>query len=129
MSTTTGSPTDVIVRLAASLLLDGHAHPVAAAVARAARMHVLAAPEAFAERLGIDAFTLHRAEAGLVAFDRLPVAYLAFVDGIDLAIDLVSLRELAAAVDGSPAPAADESGPGAVVVAFPGAVFESESVA
>ena len=126
MSTTTVSPTDVIIRLAAALLLEGHRHPVAAAVAQAARMHVLAAPEAFAERLAIDIFTVHRAEAGLVAFDRLPAAYLAFIDGIDVAIDLVGLRELAAAVDAQRD--AEPRGDGGVVLAFPG-VAQAESVA
>lgn len=123
----TVSPTDVIVRLAAALLVEGFEHPVAGAVAQAARIHALAAPEPFAERLGVDGFTLRRAEAGLVAFDRLPAAYLAFVDGIDVAIDLVSLRELAAAVDaGAESEVRDE---GAVVLAFPSASAESESVA
>ena len=84
MSLPTVSSTDVIIRLAASLLVDGLEHPVAAAVGRAARMHALAAPAPFAERLGIDEFTLHRAEAGLVPFDALPAAYLAFVDGFDV---------------------------------------------
>ncbi len=130
MSTTTVSPTDVIIRLAAALLVEGHGHPVAAAVAQASRMHVLAAPEPFAERLGIDVFTVHRAEAGLVPFDRLPAAYLSFVDGIDLAIDLVSLRELAEAVDGDdPVGGEVPSEGGAVVLAFPNRMTGSESVA
>ena len=127
MSPMTVSPTDVIVRLAAALLVEGFEHPVAGAVAQAARIHALAAPEPFAERLGVDAFTLRRAEAGLVAFDRLPAAYLAFVDGIDVAVDLVSLRELAEAVDGVNSP--PTAAAGAVVLAFPGACVESESVA
>ena len=127
VSPTTVSPTDVIVRLAAALLIEGYEHPVAASVAQAARIHALAAPEPFALRLGVDAFTLHRAEAGLVAFEQLPAAYLAFVDGIELAIDLVSLRELAAAVDGQGR--SEPSGAGAAVIAFPCVQLESESVA
>lgn len=130
MSTSTVSATDVIVRLAAALLVDGFEHPVSAALARAARMHVLAAPGPFAERLGVDEFTVHRAEAGAVAFDRLPAAYLAFVDGIDLPVDLVGLRELAAVTDGGPG---DSGGDGTaedgVVLAFPGAWAGSVSVA
>ena len=127
MSTTKVAPTEVIVRLAAELLVDGLVHPVAAAVAQAARMHALAAPEAFAERLGVDELTLRRAERGRVAFDRLPAAYLAFVDGIDPTIDLVGLRALAAATDGAGDPV-EPSGIGELLT-FPGRAPDAESVA
>ena len=116
MSTTKVSATDVIIRLAAALLVEGFAHPVAAAVAQAARMQVLAAPEAFAQRLGVDEFTVHRAESGALAFRELPAAYLAFVDGGEVAVDLVSLRELAEAVDGDDRVPDEADG---VVIAFP----------
>lgn len=127
MSTTAVSPTDVIIRLAAALLVEGFRHPVAAAVAQAARIHALAAPSPFATRLGIDEFTLHRAEAGAVPFGALPAAYLAFVDGIDVAIDLVSLRELAEAVDEGDDPT-ESAGAGAVLLTFPRPA-DAESVA
>lgn len=130
MSSTTCSPTNVIIRLAAELLVDGVAHPVAAAVARSARMTALAAPARFADRLAIDEFTLRRCESGQVAFDSLPVAYLTFVDGSDIGIDLASLRELAGAVDGRDLSVdAFDGGPTAVVLTFPGVSVESESVA
>lgn len=121
MSSTAVSPTDVIIRLAAALLIEGYRHPVAAAIAQAARMHVLAAPGPFADRLGIDEFTLHRAETGGVAFASLPAAYLAFIDGIDATVDLVGLRELAEATDDTGSMAGDED---AVVLLFPGVADE-----
>ncbi|MEM9201433.1 MAG: hypothetical protein AAGC53_07225 [Actinomycetota bacterium] len=122
MLNTRVSPTEIIVRLAGELMVDGVTHPVAAAVARAARIHALAAPTPFAARLGIDELSLRRAESGVVSFDQLPAAYLAFVDGIEVAVDLVSLRELAAAIDGRSEPVTERVG---VVLAFPAMVGES----
>lgn len=98
------SATRVLVRLAADLVVRGLAHPVAAALARGSRMHTLAAPVPFAAMLGIDEFTLRRAEAGAMAFDELPAAYLSHLDAIEPAIDLVGLRCLAQRIDGSVGP-------------------------
>jgi len=64
-------------------------------------MHTLAAPGPFAAMLGIDEFTLRRAEAGAMAFDELPAAYLSHLDAIEPAIDLVGLRCLAQRIEGS----------------------------
>ena len=88
-----------VVGLAGSLVVDGVRHPVAAAVARSARLATLADPEAFAARLGVDAFTLRRCEAGVVPFDALPAAYLALLDDVQPPVDLVGLRALAEQVD------------------------------
>ena len=88
-----------VVGLAGSLVVDGVRHPVAAAVARSARMATLADAEAFAARLGIDAFTLRRCEAGVVPFAALPAAYLALLDEVQPPVDLVGLRALAEQVD------------------------------
>lgn len=88
-----------VIGLAGDLVVDGARHPIAAAVARAARLRTLADADAFAARLGVDAFTVRRCEAGTVAFGSLPAAYLALLDEAEPGVDLVSLRELAQQVD------------------------------
>ncbi|MEO0492095.1 MAG: hypothetical protein AAF081_01615 [Actinomycetota bacterium] len=91
--------TRCVVGLAGALVVDGAPHPIAAAVARAARLRTLADPEAFAARLGVDTFTVRRCEAGSVPFGRLPAAYLALLDEAVPRVDLVGLRTLADQVD------------------------------
>ena len=68
-------------RLAERLRSKGVAHPVAAAVALAARGHRGADIEPFATAIGVDADELRAIEAGTVAFADLPdeLAF-AFVD-------------------------------------------------
>lgn len=92
--------TQMILRLAADLVVDGAAHPVAAALARGARMRTLAGPSAFAAMLGIDELTVRRAESGAVDVDSLPAAYLSHLDGLEPRLDLVGLRQLALHADG-----------------------------
>ena len=80
-------------------------------------MRTLAAPGPFAAMLGIDEFTLRRAEAGAMAFDELPAAYLSHLDAIEAEIDLVGLRSLARRVEGPTETRGEErSGSGPVVV-------------
>ena len=92
--------TQMILRLAADLVVDGATHPVAAALARGARMRTLAEPAAFAAMLGVDELTVRRAEAGIVAVDSLPAAYLSHLDAVEPRLDLVGLRQLALQADG-----------------------------
>lgn len=92
--------TQMILRLAADLVVDGATHPVAAALARGARMRTLAGPAAFAAMLGIDELTVRRAEGGLTDVDSLPAAYLSHLDGLEPRLDLVGLRHLALQADG-----------------------------
>lgn len=93
--------TQMILRLAADLVVDGATHPVAAALARGARMRTLAGPGAFAAMLGIDELAVRRAEGGLVDVDSLPAAYLSHLDSLEPRLDLVGLRQLALQADGS----------------------------
>ncbi len=62
-------------RLAQRVRAEGAAHPVAAALARAARMSVLEGAEDFARRIGIDVAAIHTAESGRLRFGALPAAY------------------------------------------------------
>lgn len=73
--TGSGFEVDVVAfveRLAERLREDGTPHPVAAAVALAARGRRRSAPEAFAGESGIEAGVVRRAEAGEVPFADLP---------------------------------------------------------
>ena len=92
--------TQMILRLAADLVVDGASHPVAAALARGARMRTLADPGAFAAMLGIDELAVRRAEGGLLDVDSLPAAYLSHLDSLEPRLDLVGLRQLALQADG-----------------------------
>lgn len=65
-------PTDVIERMAARLRSQGAAHPVAGAIALAARGHMRMAPDAFAHEVGLSADLVGSAESGDVAFSELP---------------------------------------------------------
>jgi len=64
--------TQVCERLAERLRSKGVAHPVAAAVALAARGHRAVDIERFAGAIGVDAHQLSQVEAGNVAFVDLP---------------------------------------------------------
>lgn len=86
--------TAVVERMAVEARRAGVPHPVAAALARSARMSRLAGPEAFAECLGIPRERLDDAEAGVVRFGDLPPAYDPVLGG--LGIDLLSLADLEA---------------------------------
>ena len=97
--------THLLVRLAADLVVEGLDHPVTAALARGSRMHTLAGPGAFAAVLGVDEFTVRRAESGAMPVDELPAAYLSYLDAIEPSIDLVGLRALALRTDGPPSEA------------------------
>ena len=92
--------TQMILRLAADLVVDGATHPVSAALARGARMRTLAGPASFAAMLGVDELTVRRAEGGLIDIDSLPAAYLSHLDGLEPRLDLVGLRHLALEADG-----------------------------
>ncbi|MEM8707889.1 MAG: hypothetical protein AAGE98_15600 [Actinomycetota bacterium] len=109
--------TRTVVGLAGDLVLDGAEHPIAAAVARAARMRSLADADTFAARLGVDPFTVRRCEAGTVPFESLPAAYVALLDDVAPRLDLVGLRELADQVDGRLEP--DEGSGGLVITLRP----------
>lgn len=84
--------TAMVERMAAQARDGGAAHPVAAALASAARMSRLAGPEEFADRTGIPVARLVEAEAGSVPFGQLHAAY----DPLfaSLGFDLLSLADL-----------------------------------
>ncbi|GJM36789.1 MAG: hypothetical protein DHS20C19_01560 [Acidimicrobiales bacterium] len=67
-------PTRTIERMASRLRSEGVEHPVAGAVALAARGHARMAPEAFADVAVLPIEVVQSAEAGSVAFGALPVA-------------------------------------------------------
>jgi hypothetical protein len=89
MGVVTGSGFEVDVvafveRLAERLRQDGVAHPVAAAVALAARGRRRSDPDAFAGELGIEPGLVRRAEAGEVAFAELPDELTDWLDPVQL---------------------------------------------
>lgn len=84
--------TAMIERMAAQARTAGLDHPVAAAVALAARVSQLAGPEGFADRNGISISQLVEAEAGSVRFGDLPAGLDSVLSGMD--IDLLSLADL-----------------------------------
>lgn len=86
--------TAVVERMAVEARRAGVAHPVAAALARSARMSHLAGLEAFARYLGLPVEHLRAAEEGVVRFGELPRVYDAVIGG--LGIDLLSLADLEA---------------------------------
>ena len=87
--------TAMVERMAARGRAAGLDHPVAAAIALAARVGALAGPETFAERHGIAPAELAAAEAGGIRFGALPPAYGALA--VALGLDLLSLADLEAA--------------------------------
>jgi len=108
--------THFLIRLAGDLVVQGLIHPVTAALARGCRLRTLADQASFAAVLGIDEFTLRRAEAGALSFDELPVAYLAYLDGVEPSVDLVGFRSLALQTDGLRGLAAPTSDAAAEVI-------------
>lgn len=86
--------TAMVERMAVQTRRNGAAHPVAAALASAARISRLAPLEEFAERTGIPLARLVEAEAGAVPFGELPREYDAMFASID--VDLLSLADLEA---------------------------------
>lgn len=96
MGVVTGSGFEVDVvafveRLAERLRQDGAAHPVAAAVALAARGRRRSDPGAFAAAVGLDTALVRRAEAGEVPFGELPDELTEWLDPAQL----LQLAELA----------------------------------
>lgn len=79
-------PTRTIERMARRLRSQGAPHPVAGAVALAARGTRRLGPEDFAVEVGLLADVVHAAEAGEVPLGRLPaeIGALAFATGADL---------------------------------------------
>jgi hypothetical protein len=90
--------TAMVERMAAQAHDAGLVHPVAAAVALAARVSQLAGPEEFAERTGVPITRLVEAEAGTVRFGELPLAYDAVL--AELGLELLSLADLEIALAG-----------------------------
>ncbi len=84
--------TAMVERMAVQARRGGAAHPVAAALASAARVSRLAPVEEFAERTGIPIARLVEAEAGAVPFGELPREYDSVFASID--VDLLSLADL-----------------------------------
>ena len=84
--------TAMIERMAVHARTAGLEHPVAAAVALAARVSQLSGPEEFAERTGIPVTRLAEAEAGCLRFGELPQGYDTVLAG--LGADLLSLADL-----------------------------------
>lgn len=86
--------TAMVERMAVRGRAAGLDHPVAAAIALAARVSELAGPEAFAERHGIAPAELAAAEAGVVRLGALSPGYGSIV--VALGLDLLSLADLEA---------------------------------
>ncbi|MEZ5247244.1 MAG: hypothetical protein R2707_19315 [Acidimicrobiales bacterium] len=86
--------TAMVERMAAQARAAGVVHPVAAAVARGARVSELIGPEEFAERHGLSVPELLAAEAGDTRFGELPSGYDRVLAALGL--DLLSLADLAA---------------------------------
>ncbi|MEM7141933.1 MAG: hypothetical protein AAF548_12970 [Actinomycetota bacterium] len=86
--------TALVERMAVQARTAGVDHPVAAAVARAARVSSLSGPEAFAERIGVSVVRLVESESGAVRFGDLPIAYDDTLG--ELGVDLLSLADLEA---------------------------------
>jgi len=84
--------TAMIERMAVQARTAGVGHPVAAAVALAARVSQLRGPEEFADRNGIPITRLVEAESGSVRFGDLPAGLDSVLSGMN--IDLLSLADL-----------------------------------
>jgi hypothetical protein len=87
-------PTVVIERMARRLRAGGAQHPVAGAVAVAARGHARMALEVFAGAVELPAETVRSAELGDVAFGSLPAAIGAHAGATGA--DLLALADLEA---------------------------------
>jgi hypothetical protein len=85
-------PTIVIERMARRLRADRAPHPVAGAVALAARGHTCLPLDEFASSVGLPADEVRSAELGLVAFGELPAAIGAQVGAAGA--DLLALADL-----------------------------------
>ncbi|MEQ8839835.1 MAG: hypothetical protein RIB98_02565 [Acidimicrobiales bacterium] len=85
--------TAMVERLAGRAHTAGLDHPVAAALALAARMSRLCGPEEFAAAAGLSSAEVVAAEAGAVPFGSLPRAYDALFAA--MGVDLLSLADLA----------------------------------
>lgn len=82
-----GDATAACERLARRLERSGAVHPVAGAMALAARGHIGVARQEFADLVGLDVAYLGAVEDGRVPFGRLPTEIdwvLAEIDGLDL---------------------------------------------
>jgi len=82
----------MIERMAVQARNAGLDHPVAAAVALAARVSQLTGPEEFADRNGIPLAQLVEAESGCVRFGELPLGFDPILSLMD--VDLLSLADL-----------------------------------
>lgn len=82
----------MIERMAVTARGAGLEHPVAAAVALAARVSRLSGPEEFAEGAGFSLDQLEAAEGGRLRFGELPPAYDPILAALD--VDLLSLADL-----------------------------------
>lgn len=85
-------PTVVIERMARRLRDEGAAHPVAGAVALAARGHACLPLPEFAASVGLAVENVRSAELGWVAFGELPAAIGAQVG--ETGADLLALADL-----------------------------------
>jgi hypothetical protein len=88
--------TDLCERLARRLHRSGAAHPVAAAVALAARGHRGLDVDEFARAVGLPADTVRRAEAGDIVWEDLPAVLGDLVESMP-SVDLLALADLDAA--------------------------------
>lgn len=85
--------TDFIERMASSLMVSTLDHPVAAAVARSARMSELSGPEDFAGRHGLTVTLIESAEAGRIPFGLLPAGYGEVLAALE--VDLLAMADMA----------------------------------
>lgn len=98
--------TRVCERLAQQLHRRGATHPVAAAVALAARGHLGLAVDEFADTVDLPIDTVQRAEAGDIAWEHLPDILGSILDTMP-GIDLLALADLDSSYR---APGADAEG-------------------
>ena len=79
--------------MAINLIMSTLDHPVAAAVARSARMSELCGPEDFAGRHGLTVPLIESAEAGCIPFGLLPAGYGEVLAALE--VDLLAMADLA----------------------------------
>ena len=85
--------TDFIERMALKLAVE---HPVAAALARSARISEFSGSEDFAGRHGLTVGLIEAAEAGQIPFGALPAGYGEVLVALD--VDLLAIADLARGV-------------------------------
>ncbi|MFN3219877.1 MAG: hypothetical protein ACE367_25595 [Acidimicrobiales bacterium] len=85
--------TRVCERLALQLHCRGASHPVAAAVALAARGHLGLDVDEFADVVDLTSDTVRRAEAGDIAWEELPDVLGSLLDSMP-SVDLLALADL-----------------------------------